>query len=156
MNTAVLWLGLRENQPVRSYFSTTLTLTLASVLLGMLLGLSLKKTSRRAKTVLITVSTAACLALVGLNFAFIPTISSFGGEMVHRYDEWDKREVVIETSLRSNDCQTKIPALPIRGMWVESVDSSYWVNSSLALYYHLPCSPAAQEQVPTDIFTPAG
>ena len=156
MNVTVLWLGLHENQPVRSYFSTTLTLTLLSVILGMLAGLSLKQTRHMHKTVF-TISASVLILIFGsLNQAFIPTLTSFSSSITQRYEAWNTREATIETTLRKDNCKTKIPALPVRGMWTEGEDSSYWVNGSIATYYHLPCSPAAEKQIPVDIFSPAG
>lgn len=156
MCIAVIWIGLHEPQPLRSYFSTTIALILLAATVGVLLGIAIKhrwQPDIRLSPRLLSIG--ASLAVLISGAFYVPYLANFGANTIARAQAWDNRSKLIDGPVRQSLCEIPINPLPIKGMWVESADSSYWVNQSLAIYYGLPCNPHTNNQF-WDQYVPLG
>lgn len=137
---SLIWIGLHEPQPLRSYFATTIALVFICVILGVAAGLRIKEFKITKATQLFTILTLIAVAIS------IPPLYSFGSGVIDRAKAFDERGRYIDNEVRASNCTLPIKALPVKGMWVESSEPTYWVNQSIAIHYKLSCVPHTQNQ----------
>lgn len=155
LNITIIWIGLGEPQPVRSYFSTSLTLTIFTLLMGIIIGQILLRYStfiKKFKYFHILLILSVALLFFG---ALVPYAADSTHELKIYAKEWDRRDLQMKTIVKESHCTVAVEPVPIKGMWVMSNRPSYWVNDAMARYYKLSCKPKANQNY-NDRYVPAG